>query len=169
MTEKPLENLTAVVAMSENNAIAKDGHIPWDYPEDKKQYKQRVWGEPLIMGRKTYDAMTKYQSAFISDAPAIGVLTSDTEYPVEDDSHILLHSIEDAYDWIAEFDKEVYNLGGGTVYHQLFDVTTTAVVSHIPMNVTNPDVFFPTIDGDVWETSITESYRDFSVKTYRRR
>lgn len=164
---KVLQNLSSVVAISENNAIAKDGRIPWDYPEDKKQYKQRTWGETIIVGRVTYEGFTKYQSDYI-DSCTVGVLTSDSEYTPVSDDHTVLNSIEDAVTWIESIDDTVYNLGGGTVYQQLFDRTHRLEVSHIPVEVTNPTVFFPTIDEDSWEVTTVEEYERFEVVTYTR-
>lgn len=166
MTEV-LQNLSSVVAISENNAIAKDGHIPWDYPEDKKQYKQRTWGETIIVGRVTYEGFTKYQSDYI-DSCTVGVLTSDEEYTPSSDEHNVLNSIEEAVEWIDSVDDIVYNLGGGTVYQQLFDRTNQLEVSHIPVEVTNPTVFFPTIDEAAWESTTVEEYERFEIVTYVR-
>lgn len=162
-----LENLISVVAISENNAIAKDGRIPWEYPADKRQYKQRTWGESILVGRVTYEAFCTYQSDYIESCD-VAVLTSDSDYEPAFDKHRTVKSVDAAIEWVNSVDEVVYNLGGGTVYQQFFDMTAKLIVSHIPVTVTNPTVFFPTIDDETWTVSTVESYGSFEVVTYSR-
>src|SRR5215831_13506220 len=49
--------ISFVVAASENNAIGKDNKLLWTLPNDMKFFKNTTWGMPVIMGRKTYDAL----------------------------------------------------------------------------------------------------------------
>ncbi|RYD30745.1 MAG: dihydrofolate reductase, partial [Verrucomicrobiaceae bacterium] len=47
--------LTAVVAMTADRVIGKDGTLPWHLPEDLKFFKRTTSGHPIVMGRKTYE------------------------------------------------------------------------------------------------------------------
>lgn len=47
--------LTAIVAISDNGIIGKDGALPWHQPADLKHFKRRTVGKPIIMGRRTYE------------------------------------------------------------------------------------------------------------------
>ena len=49
--------LSIIVAASENNAIGKHNQMLWNLPEDMRFFKNTTWGYPLIMGRKTYEAL----------------------------------------------------------------------------------------------------------------
>ena len=51
--------ISLVVAAATNNAIGKDGKMPWHLPEDMKHFKNITWGLPVIMGRKTFEALGK--------------------------------------------------------------------------------------------------------------
>ncbi len=53
MTMIPDTELVLVVAADENNVIGLDGGVPWHYPEDVRQYKNRIAGHPIILGRRT--------------------------------------------------------------------------------------------------------------------
>src|SRR5258706_14939730 len=49
--------LSIIVAAAENNAIGKHNQMLWSLPEDMKFFKNTTWGFPLIMGRKTFEAL----------------------------------------------------------------------------------------------------------------
>ncbi len=49
--------LSHIVAASENNVIGAKGDMPWHLPNDFKYFKNKTWGMPVIMGRKSYDAL----------------------------------------------------------------------------------------------------------------
>ena len=50
--------LVSVAALAENRVIGNDGGVPWpDLPEDVRQYRARVAGSPVILGRQTFESM----------------------------------------------------------------------------------------------------------------
>jgi len=48
-------NITLIAAFDNEQAIAKDGEIPWDLPEDQQHFKETTLGHPVIVGRETYE------------------------------------------------------------------------------------------------------------------
>jgi dihydrofolate reductase len=55
----PKSIISLIVAASENNAIGKDNKLLWNLPIDLKFFKNTTWGMPVVMGRKTFEAMGK--------------------------------------------------------------------------------------------------------------
>jgi dihydrofolate reductase len=51
--------LIAIVAMSANRVIGREGKLPWHYPEDLKFFKRTTLGHPILMGRATFDSIGK--------------------------------------------------------------------------------------------------------------
>jgi dihydrofolate reductase len=49
--------LTAVVAASDNNVIGRGNALPWHLPADLAYFKSVTMGKPLLMGRRTYEAI----------------------------------------------------------------------------------------------------------------
>src|SRR6201995_3180832 len=49
--------ISLIVAASTNNAIGKDNKLLWHLPNDMKYFKNTTWGMPVVMGRKTYEAL----------------------------------------------------------------------------------------------------------------
>jgi dihydrofolate reductase len=49
--------ISLILAASTNNAIGKDNRLLWHLPSDMKFFKNTTWGMPVVMGRKTFDAL----------------------------------------------------------------------------------------------------------------
>lgn len=49
--------LTAVVAMTPDGVIGRDGDLPWRLSSDLRRFKKLTMGGVLIMGRRTYDSI----------------------------------------------------------------------------------------------------------------
>ena len=49
--------LIAIVAMSSNRVIGREGKLPWHYSEDLKFFKKTTLGHPILMGRATFDSI----------------------------------------------------------------------------------------------------------------
>lgn len=48
-----------IVAHDENRVIGNEGKIPWNIPEDLKNFKKLTTGHVVVMGRKTWDSLPK--------------------------------------------------------------------------------------------------------------
>ena len=46
-----------ILARADNGVIWLDGKLPWHLPADLRRFKQLTMGEPMIMGRKTFDSL----------------------------------------------------------------------------------------------------------------
>jgi dihydrofolate reductase len=49
--------LALIVAMSQDGLIGREGALPWRLPRDLKHFRRLTWGKPVIMGRKTHEAL----------------------------------------------------------------------------------------------------------------
>jgi dihydrofolate reductase len=49
--------LTAIVAVTPQGVIGRDGDMPWRLSSDLRRFKRLTMGGVLIMGRKTYDSI----------------------------------------------------------------------------------------------------------------
>ena len=105
-----LMTISLVVAASNNNAIGKDNKLLWCLPNDMKFFKNVTWGMPVIMGRKTFEALGK---------PLKGrkniVITRHGGWNV--DGTVAVKSLDDAQLLVKEMDvKEMMVIGGGEIY-----------------------------------------------------
>jgi hypothetical protein len=52
-----MSRLTLVVAIDAQRGIGIDNKLPWHLPEDLAHFKRVTLGQPIIMGRKTFDSI----------------------------------------------------------------------------------------------------------------
>jgi dihydrofolate reductase len=51
--------LSLIVAIAENGVIGRKGKLPWRLGSDLRRFRKLTMGHPLIMGRKTFEAIGK--------------------------------------------------------------------------------------------------------------
>jgi len=49
--------LCLVAALASNGVIGVDGRLPWRLPEDLRHFKALTMGQPVIMGRRTWESI----------------------------------------------------------------------------------------------------------------
>ena len=47
----------AIVAVSQNGVIGKNGDLPWNLPGDLKWFRKITMGQIILMGRKTWESL----------------------------------------------------------------------------------------------------------------
>ncbi len=52
-------SLSIIVAIADNGVIGKEGGLPWRLGSDLRRFRKLTMGHPLIMGRKTFEAIGK--------------------------------------------------------------------------------------------------------------
>ena len=52
-----MQKISIIVAMSNNNVIGINNTLPWHIPQDLKRFKSLTMGNPIVMGRKTFDSI----------------------------------------------------------------------------------------------------------------
>lgn len=135
--------ISLVVAAASNNAIGKDGKMPWHLPNDMKHFKNITWGMPVVMGRKTFESLGK---------PLTGrkniVISRQNNFLQE--GAVVVNSIDDALFIANETDaKEVMVIGGGEIYKALMEKAGRIYLTRVDAEPEG-DTFFPVIDPKVW-------------------
>jgi dihydrofolate reductase len=135
--------ISLVVAAATNNAIGKEGGMPWHLPNDLKHFKNVTWGMPVIMGRKTFDSLGK---------PLAGrkniVITRQSGWKAE--GAIAVKSIDDALFLVRESDvKEAMVIGGGEIFKTLFDKAKKIYMTRVEAEP-EADTWFPAIEPNKW-------------------
>ena len=151
--EKIRKGLSLIVAVSDNNVIGKDNKLLWNLPNDMKFFKNTTWGMPVIMGRKTYDALNKPLPGRINI-----VITRRQDWKV--DGVIAVADLPGAFIKAAETNcKEFFVIGGGEIYRQTIDMADRIYLTRVHAEFEG-DTFFPVIDEGKWTLSGVE---DFTV------
>lgn len=151
--------LIAMVAMTPERVIGKDGGLPWHLPEDLKTFKRYTTGHPIVMGRKTWDSIGKP----LPNRQNI-VLTRDSDWKAEGAD--VIHSPDDLKK-IELTCHEVYIIGGAQVYELFMDQTDELLVSHVYHSYEG-DTRFPDFEHLFPNMETIECFETFERRRYSR-
>jgi dihydrofolate reductase len=137
--------ISLIAAMAENHVIGQDGAIPWDLPDDRRRFRSLTMGHPVIMGRRTFEAIGH---------PLAGrrniVLSRQTGYRAEgcEVEHDLRSALE-----ACEESTEVFIIGGAECYGEALPYADRVYLTIVHAEV-DGDAFFPTAPlGEFKETA----------------
>lgn len=143
--------ISLVVAAATNNAIGKEGKMPWHLPNDLKHFKNVTWGMPVIMGRKTFDSMGKA----LPGRKNI-VITRQAGWTAE--NTVVVQSMEDALFVAGQTDAlEAMVIGGGEIYSSFFSKARRIYITRVEA-VPEADTFFPEIDPRHWQLVMQQNH-----------
>lgn len=136
--------ISLVVAAATNNAIGKENRLPWCLPNDMMYFKNITWGMPVIMGRKTFEALGKP----LSGRKNI-VITRREKWKPE--GVVVVSNFDDALFVAKETDaNEVMVIGGGEIYRMAFERSKRIYLTRVKAEPQG-DTFFPDLDPKEWK------------------
>ena len=136
-----------IVAMAENRVIGLSGGMPWHIPEDLRYFKEKTQGHPVVMGRKTYEAIG---AALPGRANIVVTRNRDFAAPDADVVHDLAAALEKARA-IAEIEggEEVFVIGGAEIYAQAMNEASRIYLTEIHAEPPG-DAHFPAPAAGDW-------------------
>jgi len=163
--------LVSVAALAENRAIGRDGEVPWPHIEtDVRQYRERVAGSPVILGRRTFDSMRddlpgSRQIVVSRSVDAVDVPTA----VVADGVGSAIRRAEEIADRDGNSGGDpVYVLGGGTIYELFQPHLDRMVLSHV-IGSYEGDTFYPAWDSEEWGVADETEFDRFTLREWVRR
>lgn len=143
--------ISLVVAAAENNSIGKNNQLLWHLPNDLKFFKNTTWGMPVIMGRKTFEAVNK---------PLPGrfniVITRQADWNA--DGVIGATDLKDALKKAAATNcNEIFVIGGGEIYKQAIEMADKIYITRVHA-ILDGDTFFPVIDETKWHLVTNQDF-----------
>ena len=147
--------IAAIAAMSRNRIIGKDGGMPWHIPEEFKHFKRTTMGKPIIMGRKSWEALG------CKALPGrTSIIVSRNPETVTGDG-IAVGSIEDAIALAKDIAiengvDEVFITGGAQIYKAAFPLTQRFYLTIIDQDY-DGDAFLD-LDFSAWDEHSSESF-----------
>ena len=143
--------LSLIVAMAANRVIGLEGGMPWHLPGDLRFFKRTTMGHPVVMGRKTYQAI-----GGALPGRANIVVTRNKKFTAADADvvHDLAAALTRAKA-LAEIEGsgEVFVIGGAEIYAQALDRADRIYMTEVEGDFPG-DAFFPGFDRRQWrETS----------------
>lgn len=126
--------ISIIVAMAKNRVIGKDNDMPWGrLPIDLRHFKLVTEGNPIIMGRKTYESIGRP----LPKRRNIVLSRNKTEIKGCE----VVSSLEEALELVKN-EKEVFIIGGGYLYKEALNIADKLFLTHIDAEFEG-DTFFP--------------------------
>lgn len=159
-----------IVAADEKWGIGKNGGLLTPLPEDMKFFREKTKDSVVILGRKTLESFPDGKP--LKNRVNI-VISRQENIPVE--GIVKVSSVEEAAEEAKKYKgKNVFVLGGGTIYRQMLKYCDTAYITKIEKTFDDADTFIDNLDElDEWkivEKSDVKEYNGtkFSFVTYKR-
>ncbi|MBX0293779.1 dihydrofolate reductase [Haloarcula nitratireducens] len=152
-----MPELTLIAGVARTGAIGDGETIPWYYEQDETQYKERVAGHPVVVGRRTHEGMSR-----IRGTHPVVVTRNPDEYDEDGATHV--STVEGAIDAVAAHDDRGYVIGGQAVYSMFLPYADRALVSELP-EYGNGSRVFPYLGTD-WTVVDRHAYDAFDVVEY---
>ena len=173
--------ISTIVAVSNDFIIGDGNRMLWHLPNDLKRLKSITFGNPLVMGRKTFDSIGK---------PLPGraniILTNQRNH--KDDVKLEKYFVQSfetavikANNWIIkkfekneQSTKKIFIFGGGEIYKLALSFCSQIELTLVDINL-KKGVSFPLIDEKKWKKKLiekvegNESYPPHSFWVYNRK
>lgn len=154
--------MNAIVAVDSNWAIGNKGQLLVSIPADHKMFRQETTDKVVVLGRKTMDT-------FPGGKPLPNrlniILSGNENYQVN--GAIVVHSIDELLEELKKYDsKDIYIIGGDSVYRQMLDFCDTIHVTKVEREY-EADAFFPNLDKmDNWHVTASSDEQTYFDITY---
>ena len=136
-----MSEVAIIVAVDRDGAIGRGNALPWHLPDDLKHFKALTLGKPVLMGRKTAQAI-----GFALPGRRNLVLTRGDKAPFAGQE--VVNGIDAA---LASVEGDLAVIGGGEIYAQAMAYATAVYLTRVDTHVANADTFFAPLDPMVWE------------------
>lgn len=164
--------ISLIVACDESNAIGNNNQLLCHLPNDLKHFKNLTINNYIVMGRKTFQSIGKA----LSNRHNI-VLTRKTKHNLPPNIHVYnsLAKIIQNYNNLNNNEKELFIIGGDSVYRQAIEYADSIYLTRIHHTFPKSDTFFPKL-SDEWipvETIFNQADEknpyDHTFITYKRK
>jgi len=155
--------LIAVAAVAENGVLGDDGELPWpSIPADKRQYRERTAGHPVVLGRRTFESMREN----LPGSAQIVLSRSERTFDVSTAHHA--GDVAEAVEVAASLDADrAYVLGGGAIYGLFQPHVDRMVLSRVHGSYEG-DTRYPDWDESEWELVDSEPHDRFTLEEWVR-
>jgi dihydrofolate reductase len=142
-----------VAAVARNSVIGRAGEMPWRLATDLRRFRRLTTGKPVIMGRKTFEAIGKPLGERFNI-----VLTRSNDFAPE--GAVVARSLDRALaiagrEAARSGASEVAVIGGGEIYAASIDRADRLYITHVEASPEG-DTTFPWIDPSKWRVVSSE-------------
>jgi len=166
MAQKHL-NVNIIACVDENNAIGFENELLFKIPEDLKRFRELTFGQPVVMGRNTWDSIpSKFRPL-----PFRKNIVVTSRHPDLFPKNVTV--ISDPDDVLKHCDDTVWIIGGQQLYRHFIPYASAIFLTKVEKSAAKADAFFPEFDPSLFDISASPlRFQDdiaYSYHTYRRK
>ena len=166
--------IAAIAAIDNNWGIGYDGELLERLPEDMQYFRELTIDNIVIMGRKTWNSLPGVLRRRINIVIS-SKLWLDGSVAYTTSMEYIQDTLNQLRTGTAYCNKDIFIIGGGSIYEQLLPYCDTVYLTHIGKDHKNVDTYFPRIDKDPeWEIDTCTELREsvtgipYAFLTYKR-
>lgn len=141
--------LSMIVAMARDNAIGRNNDLLWHLSADLKRFKSLTTGHTIIMGRRTWESLP---NGALPNRRNVVVSRSASNLSGAEVASTIEQALE-----MARAEDEVFVIGGGKIYHELFAHCDRLYLTLVEQEYPDADTHFPSFDWSEWQV-VHEEY-----------
>jgi dihydrofolate reductase len=148
--------------MARNGIIGRDNTIPWRLPEDLKRFRALTMGNPIIMGRRTWESLGR---------PLPGRRNLVVSRNLAENGCEVFACLESAIAACAG-SHDAFIIGGASLYEAALESSDRLLLTLLDADFAG-DTYFPAFDTTKWQVTERERHRaaagfDYEYVTYSR-
>jgi dihydrofolate reductase len=124
-----------VVAHDRRGVMGRGGALPWHLPEDLRHFKRLTLEKPVVMGRKTFEAIGKplprRRNIVLTRNPAFAA-----------DGVEVARTVDGVFD-LTRDDREIAIIGGAEIFTEFGPYVDTAFITEVDADVEGDVVYKP--------------------------
>ena len=163
-----MTRLALIAAVARNGIIGVANRLPWHLPEDMKFFRETTRGQPVIMGRKTWESLP---DAFRPLPGRLNIVVSRNA-GLQATGATVVGSLPEALA-AAGAAEVVFVIGGAELFRQTLPLADRLLLTEVDQDF-DGDAFFPDFDRTAWqedsrEAQVAASGLPFAFVRYERR
>lgn len=164
--------IAAIVAVDANNGIGFDGELLERIPEDMRHFRELTEGNIVIMGRKTWDSLPSQPlphraNLIVSSTLYLDYIEKNGSFTAVVNMDKLQNNLTPGHQDYVFCDKNIFIIGGGSIYEQLLPYCDTVYMTRIDVPHANVDTYFPHLDPTEWSLVEWSDWREYNEIPYR--
>ncbi|WP_314149751.1 dihydrofolate reductase [uncultured Leifsonia sp.] len=134
--------IALIWAQANERVIGAGGTMPWHLPEDLRHFRELTDGDPVIMGRRTWESLPERFRPLPGRENVVVTRQAGFDAP----GATVVHTLDDAL--AGRGDGTVWIMGGAELYRQTLAIADRVEVTEIDLDV-DGDTIAPAL-GDGW-------------------
>lgn len=149
-------DINIIAAIGENNELGKNNDLIWKLKKDMKFFKEITMGNPIVMGRKTYESLPKV----LPGRKNIVISTNE----IKNNEIELYKSIKEFLINYKNYEGNVFIIGGASIYEQFIDFASKLYLTEIAAQDASATVYFPKFNKQNFDQEIILENEENGVK-----